>query len=102
MEEGAVMLVGLDWRRIREGVWFLKRRKHGDEGTLHAVDDYNVPNVSEKMTGIIPQLHRLCESHRFAKEPEVSKRVNVRVFVVSELYYPEETSTGFIMTRIAE
>lgn len=26
----------------------------------------------------------------------------MRVFVVSELYYPEETSTGFIMTRIAE
>lgn len=33
------------------------------------------------------------------KKPEVAKR---RLWVVTELYYPEETSTGYYMTRIAE
>lgn len=33
------------------------------------------------------------------KEPAVSKK---RLWVVTELYYPEETSTGYYLTRIAE
>ncbi|HUR98725.1 MAG TPA: glycosyltransferase family 4 protein [Pyrinomonadaceae bacterium] len=34
-----------------------------------------------------------------ANEPEALKR---RLWVVTELYYPEETSTGYYLTRIAE
>src|SRR5256885_11235776 len=34
--------------------------------------------------------------------PAMRRRRQSRVWLVSELYYPEETSTGQIMTQIAE
>jgi UDP-N-acetylglucosamine 2-epimerase (non-hydrolysing) len=53
MEEGAVMMVGLKWQRIREALDVLETQPRGNERSLRLVADYNVPNVSEKIVRII-------------------------------------------------
>jgi UDP-N-acetylglucosamine 2-epimerase len=53
MEEGAVMLVGLDLERIRRALSVLERQGSGGQRTLLAVSDYSVPNVSDKVVRII-------------------------------------------------
>ncbi len=53
MEEGAVMMTGLEYKRILEGLSILKSQTHSDERILQIVGDYSVPNVSEKVVRII-------------------------------------------------
>lgn len=53
MEEAAVMLVGLKWERVREGLAILKHQACGEERMLRLVGDYAAPNVSEKVVRII-------------------------------------------------
>ncbi len=50
MEEGAVMMVGLEKERIMQGLAILESQ---DENTLRLVSDYSMPNVSEKVLRII-------------------------------------------------
>ena len=53
MEEGSVMMVGLSWQRVQEGLNILASQSGGDSPTLRKVQDYDVPNVSEKVARII-------------------------------------------------
>jgi UDP-N-acetylglucosamine 2-epimerase (non-hydrolysing) len=53
MEEGAVMMVGLDQKRILAAMRVLDTQPVGPDRTLRIVADYAVTNVSEKVVRII-------------------------------------------------
>lgn len=53
MEEGAVMLTGLHWERILQGLAVLESQARGDVRSLKLVRDYSAPNVSDKVLRII-------------------------------------------------
>ncbi len=53
MEEGAVMMTGMGWERVREGLGVLEGQGVGVGRGLRVVGDYNVGNVSEKVVRII-------------------------------------------------
>lgn len=53
MEEAAVMMVGLEVDRVRQGLSILADQSRGDLRSLRQVADYSMPNVSDKVLRII-------------------------------------------------
>jgi UDP-N-acetylglucosamine 2-epimerase len=53
MEEGTVIMTGVDLARVREALPVVERQGRGEERTLRLVADYAIPNVSEKIVRII-------------------------------------------------
>jgi UDP-N-acetylglucosamine 2-epimerase len=53
MEEGAVMMTGLDPVSVLDALEVLASQPKGERRLLRIVPDYNTPNVSEKVTRII-------------------------------------------------
>ena len=53
MEEGAVMMVGMNTERVMQGLAILESQPAGDQRLLRQVADYSMPNVSDKVVRII-------------------------------------------------
>lgn len=53
MEEAAVMLVGLEVERVRQGLAILEGQLRGSQRCLRLVADYSMHNVSDKVVRII-------------------------------------------------
>lgn len=53
MEEAAVMMVGLEVERVRQGLAILATQARGAERALRMVADYAMPNVSDKVVRLI-------------------------------------------------
>ncbi len=53
MEEGAVMMTGLERERVLQALAILEQQPRGDQRGLRIVGDYDVSNVSEKIVRII-------------------------------------------------
>ena len=53
MEEASVMMVGMNYERILQGLAILENQNMNDRRTLRPVADYSMPNVSDKVLRII-------------------------------------------------
>ena len=53
MEEGAVMMTGLNANRVLQGLEILKNQSSGNDRSFQLVGDYSMPNVSDKVLRII-------------------------------------------------
>ena len=53
MEEAAVMMVGLETERVRQGLAILSSQPRGEDRSLRLVADYSMPNVSDKVLRIV-------------------------------------------------
>jgi UDP-N-acetylglucosamine 2-epimerase (non-hydrolysing) len=53
MEEASVIMVGLEIERIKQGLMILQMQSQANDRMMPLVQDYNVPNVSDKILRII-------------------------------------------------
>tara|TARA_B100001142_G_scaffold329840_1_gene394663 strand:- start:1621 stop:2751 length:1131 start_codon:yes stop_codon:yes gene_type:complete len=52
-EEAAVMMTGLEFDRVLDGIRILSKQDRGEKRSINIVDDYLSPNLSEKIVRII-------------------------------------------------
>lgn len=69
-EEAAVMMVGLNQERIRQGLAILEGQGRGEERQLRMVADYAVDNVSEKILRIVHSYTDYVNRVVWHKEPD--------------------------------
>lgn len=53
MEEAAAMMVGLETERVLQGLSILASQARGETRSLRLVEDYSMPNVSDKVVRIL-------------------------------------------------
>jgi UDP-N-acetyl-L-fucosamine synthase len=53
MEEAAVMMVGLSVERVRQGLRILEDQPRAEDRSMRLVNDYSMPNVSDKVVRIL-------------------------------------------------
>jgi UDP-N-acetyl-L-fucosamine synthase len=53
MEETAVMMIGLDVDRVKQGLTIIENQTRGSDRSMQLVADYSMPNVSDKVVRII-------------------------------------------------
>jgi UDP-N-acetylglucosamine 2-epimerase (non-hydrolysing) len=53
MEEAAIILTGLRWNRVKEGILMLAAEGRGKKRRTRIVRDYDVPDVSQKVVRLI-------------------------------------------------
>lgn len=53
MEEAAVMMVGVNSERLLQSLAVLDKQPRGEDRLLRLVDDYSMPNVSDKIVRIV-------------------------------------------------
>ncbi|GGK46888.1 UDP-N-acetylglucosamine 2-epimerase (non-hydrolysing) [Pseudomonas koreensis] len=53
MEEGAVMMVGLESQRVMQALQVLEGQSRGEVRSLRLVADYSMPNVADKVVRIV-------------------------------------------------
>ena len=53
MEEAVVMMVGLEVKRVMQGLTILESQSRGDRRSLRLVADYSMPNVADKVLRIL-------------------------------------------------
>ena len=89
MEETAVMMVGLNWQRIHEGLKMLATQKRGDARTLRLVKDYATSNVSEKVVRLIISYTDYVNRVVWHKETQERRFKPMRILILTQWYPPE-------------
>jgi UDP-N-acetylglucosamine 2-epimerase (non-hydrolysing) len=67
MEEASVMMVGLNPERILQGLIQLETQQRGEVRSFRKVEDYSMPNVSEKVVRIIISYVDYINEHAWRK-----------------------------------
>lgn len=71
MEEGAVMMTGMNPERVMQGLAILRDQARGEERVLRPVSDYEPDNVSEKVLRILHSYTDYVNRVVWKKDPDV-------------------------------
>ena len=91
MEEASVMMVGLRPERIMQGLIQIDSQKIGSERTLRQVEDYSMPNVSDKMVRTSQTQDCIVDINYFEKLESLSNKKDEEVKVVVSYVLTEAT-----------
>ncbi len=94
MEEGAVMMTGLEFENVERGLAVLASQKRGNQRNLQTRGRLQRAQRVGKGLANHPQLHRLRQPHGMEDMMAKDGLETPRLCIVSEPYYSEETSAG--------